>query len=222
MKGRWWKGLTLAALLLGMVQSLSAQDVGIGGALGLRVYQSDGGVFSNSQIEGDVFIDGEVFGIKLFADFSFYNSKNSTVNNSYAVTYNTETSSTKEGFGVAPYYFFKKNERLKVYAGPLVAVNFYQTETSYDFPANSTADYKVEMSYMACDIGLFAGAKYTATSSLEVFFEFPLTTQLARSTTTYKKDGTDLKDFVSKSFGTGGSTAFRTCIEPKLGLSYRM
>ena len=212
----------MAGVLLGGGLGGFAQDVGVGGALGLRIYQSDGGVYSNSKIEGDVFIDGEDFGLKLFADFSFYNSKTSNVNASYAVTYHTVSSSTKEGFGLAPYYFFRKNERLKAYAGPMVSVNFYQTETSIDYPSGAATDYEIEMNYMAADIGLLAGVKYAATSALEVYFEVPLTTQIARNTTTYKKDGTDLKDFVNKSFGSGGSTAFRTCIEPKLGFSYRL
>ena len=49
---------------------------------------------------------------KAFTNISFYSGAGSTLE-SNKVKYNTESKSTREGFGLAPYYIFKNSEKLK-------------------------------------------------------------------------------------------------------------
>lgn len=210
-------------LVLFATVNLSATEVGIGGALGLRTYQTEDGLFASPQIEGNVFIDGEKFGMKIFLDFSFNSSETSTFNNTNtAVSYNLKRAATKEGIGLAPYYFFKNNENFKIYAGPSLSVNFYQTQLVYDYTSASTKDPKTENNYLQVNLGLFLGAKYSATEKLDVIFEIPLETKFASTNFTYKYNKTDMSDYNNSSIGSGANTGSRISLTPKLGIVYKL
>lgn len=200
-------------------QTVFAKEFSLGTALGLRTYQSDGSIYANSQLEANGFIDGEKFGVKLFADFSFYTGVASTMD-SFKVKYKTDSHSTKEGFGLAPYYIFKNGEKVKIYAGPTLEFEFCQTTANYVYPT-STSDYKLENSYMTVTLGLFFGTKFHASDKIDIFFELPVTTQLGRKYFSYKKDGKEIEDYQNDGFGLGGGTSFRPYFTPKLGIAYR-
>lgn len=215
--------ITAAILVLFATVNLSAAEVGIGGALGLRTYQTEDGLFASPQIEGNVFIDGEKFGMKIFLDFSFNSSETSTFNNTNtAVTYNLKRDATKEGIGLAPYYFFKNNENFKIYAGPSLSLNFYQTQQKYDYTSAATADIKTENNYLLVNLGLFLGAKYSVSEKLDVIFELPLETKLLQTNFTYRYSGTEMKNYQNSSFGCGANTGSRVSVTPKLGIVYKL
>ena len=207
-------GIVLAALLI-ISPAAFATEVSLGTALGLRTYQNEGSFYTSSQIEANVSVDWEKVGVKAFANISFYSGAGSTLE-SNKVKYNTETKSTREGFGLAPYYIFKNSEKLKVYAGPILDFNFIQSETR-----TSPASVEKESSDLQVNLGLFFGTKFHASKRIDIFFELPMTTQFARKNLSYKIDGDQVQNYQSDGFGFGGGTSFRPYFTPKLGIEYR-
>ncbi len=208
----------LKFLLLGIIftsQTAFATEVSLGTALGLRTYQNEGSFYTSSQIEANVSVDWEKVGVKAFANISFYSGAGSTLE-SNKVKYNTETKSTREGFGLAPYYIFKNSEKLKVYAGPILDFNFIQSEAR-----TSPTTVKKESSDLQVNLGLFFGTKFHASNRIDIFFELPMTTQLGRKNLSYKIDGNQVQNYQNDGFGFGGGTSFRPYFTPKLGIEYR-
>ena len=221
MKHSFLKIAVLACALTALGSSAFASDVSLGAALGARTYQGEGTIYSAPQIELNLFIDGENFGCKLFADFSFNKSEGSNMT-SYVVNYNTEAASYRESIGIAPYYAFKPSEKVQLLVGPIVALSFVQGTYSDTYPSLSSRDYEVKHNYMIVNLGVFAGTRFAATDSLSVFAELPLTMLLARKSLSYTKDGDDIEDYENSVFGGGGATSYQTYFTPKIGFTYKL